>query len=70
MQLAFMEKSKLTTVTNVTVGPQIATDGYICSFTGLKAVSYTHLDLYKRQIPMVQLWLFLDARLNTMKRKL
>lgn len=42
-QLAFMEKSKLTTVTNVTVGPQIATDGYICSFKDLK-VTYCYLD--------------------------
>lgn len=38
-----MEKSKLTTVTGVTVGPQIATDGYICSFSGLKVV-YCYLD--------------------------
>ena len=38
-----MEKSKLTTVTNVTVGPQIATDGYICSFIGLKVI-YCYLD--------------------------
>ena len=38
-----MEKSKLTTVTGVAVGPQIATDGYICSFNGLKVV-YCYLD--------------------------
>lgn len=38
-----MEKSKLTTVTNVTVGPQISTEGYICSFDNLK-VTYCYLD--------------------------
>ena len=38
-----MEKSKLTTVTNVTVGPQIATEGYICNFDNLK-VTYCYLD--------------------------
>lgn len=38
-----MEKSKLTTVTNVTVGPQITTEGYICNFDNLK-VTYCYLD--------------------------
>lgn len=38
-----MEKIKLTTVTNVTVGPQISTEGYICSFNNLKVV-YCYLD--------------------------
>ncbi len=42
-QLCFMEKAKLTTVTNVTVGPQITTEGYICSFDNLK-VTYCYLD--------------------------
>ncbi len=43
MQLSFMQKIKLTTVTNVTVGPQIATQGYICAFNGLKVI-YCYLD--------------------------
>jgi len=33
----------LTTVTNVTVGPQISTEGYICAFNNLK-VTYCYLD--------------------------
>jgi WD repeat-containing protein 35 len=43
MQLSFMEKVKLTTVTNVTVGPQISTEGYICAFNNLKVI-YCYLD--------------------------
>ena len=42
-QLCFMEKSKLTTVSNVTVGPQVSTEGYICNFDNLK-VTYCYLD--------------------------
>ena len=38
-----MEKSKLTTVTNVSVGPQVSTEGYICTFDNLK-VTYCYLD--------------------------
>jgi WD repeat-containing protein 35 len=43
LQLAFMEKSKLTTVTHLTVGPQLSTDSYICAFSNLK-VTYCYLD--------------------------
>ena len=43
LQVAFMEKSKLTTVTHITVGPQLSTDAYICSFSNLKVI-YCYLD--------------------------
>jgi hypothetical protein len=43
MQLVFMEKSKLTILQNLTVDPQVPTDGYICSFHDLK-VTYCYLD--------------------------
>jgi|JI6StandDraft_1071083.scaffolds.fasta_scaffold01989_4 WD repeat-containing protein 35 len=43
MQLVFMEKSKLTILQNLTVDPQVPTDGYICSFRDLKVV-YCYLD--------------------------
>jgi hypothetical protein len=38
-----MEKSKLTTLNNLSVDPQIATDGYICTFNNLKVI-YCYLD--------------------------
>ncbi len=38
-----MEKSKLTTVNNIAVGPQISTDSYICGFSNLKVI-YCYLD--------------------------
>lgn len=43
LQLAFMEKSKLTILHNLTVDPQVPTDGYICAFKDLK-VTYCYLD--------------------------
>ena len=43
LQLCFLEKSKLTTVMNLTCETPLPTDGYICAFNDFK-VTYCYLD--------------------------